>query len=96
MVAGNYRVLRPFPIWNQTIQAERTIEISDDIAKALIEAGVLMPEEEYQKHRADTKARKEAKKKAEAEAKKKVEEEKKPKPVESEKTETKSETKGKK
>ena len=82
MVAGNYRVLRPFPIWNQMVPVERTIEISNDVGKSLVEAGVLMPEAEYQKARAATKARKEAKKKAKEDASKKVAEpEKKVEPV---------------
>lgn len=72
-------ILRPVPIWNFIIRAERVIEIEEDIGKALILKGCAKEKGEYDAALAKRKADKEAKAKAKAEA-------------EAEKTETKEDT----
>lgn len=61
MEVPEYRVLRPFSIWNVPVPAETILGISGPFGKDLVGRGVLMHEDAYQKARAETKARKAAK-----------------------------------
>ena len=61
-------ILRPVPIWNFIIKAERVIEIEEDIGKALILKGCAKEKGEYDAALAKRKADKEAKAKAKVDA----------------------------
>lgn len=61
-------ILRPVPIWNFIIKAERVIEIEEDIGKALILKGCAKEKSEYDAALAKRKADKVAKAKAKVDA----------------------------